>query len=312
MRESIIYHTAASFKPNIFLVDKEPTGLKGEVVTTLEMLRKQGTINVLGLRDIMDDSSALKIEWERKQVQPVLENLYHDIWVYGLKQMGNPVDSLDLPMSITDKITHTGYLHREMPNEHHWVSPVTLDQPFILVTPGGGGDGAEMVDWVISAYETDQSISYPAVIVTCPFMPQINQQEFNERCDILDKIQIITFESHIEFLMEQAIGIVAMGGYNTFCEILSLDKRALIVPRSIPRKEQLIRASRAVALELVSMLDPEQGRDPAIMASALHRLPNQALPSEHAIDGLLDGHNQIAQLTLKHLQSPINRGCKTT
>lgn len=311
MRESIIYHTAASFKPDIFLVDKEPTGLKGEVVSTLKMLRDLGTINVLGLRDIMDDPIALKAEWERKQVQPVLENLYHDIWVYGLKQMGNPIDSLDLPRSISDKISHTGYLHREMPNDNNWISPVTQEQPFILVTPGGGGDGVDMVNWVISAYEVDSTIPHPAVIVTGPFMPQANQQEFHERCENLDKIQIITFDSHIEFLMEQAIGIVAMGGYNTFCEILSLDKPALIIPRSVPRREQIIRASRAVELGLVSMLDPEQGVDPAIMAAALHRLPDQALPSEHAIDGLLDGHNQVARLTFDHLQSPVVKDSQT-
>ena len=33
-----------------------------------------------------------------------------------------------------------------------------------------------------------------------------------------------------------------MGGYNTYCEILSFDKPALIVPRMRPRLEQLIRA----------------------------------------------------------------------
>lgn len=305
MRESIIYHTAASFKPDIFLVDKEPTGLKGEVVSTLKMLRDLGTINVLGLRDIMDDPIALKAEWTRKQVQPVLEHLYHDIWIYGLKQMGNPIDALDLPSTISDKITHTGYLYREMPNDRNWVSPVTQDQPYILVTPGGGGDGIDMVNWVISAYETDPTIPHSAVIVTGPFMPQTNQQAFHERCENLDKVQIITFDPHMEFLMEQAIGIVAMGGYNTFCEILSLDKPALIIPRSVPRREQIIRASRAVELGLVSMLDPEQGVDPAIMAAALHRLPDQTLPSENAIDGLLDGHNQVARLTFNHLQSTV-------
>jgi len=305
MRESIIYHTAASFKPDIFLVDKEPTGLKGEVVSTLKMLRELGTTNVLGLRDIMDDPITLKAEWERKQVQPVLEDLYHDIWVYGLKKMGNPIEFLGLPNSISNKITHTGYLYREMPNELNWISPVTQKQPYILVTPGGGGDGIDMVNWVISAYETDPTIPHPAVIVTGPFMPQVNQQEFHERCQKIDIIQIITFDSHIEFLMQQSIGIVAMGGYNTFCEILSLDKPALIIPRSVPRREQIIRASRAVKLGLVSMLDPEQGDDPAIMAAALHRLPDQVLPSENAIDGLLDGHNKVAQLTLNHLQSSV-------
>ena len=45
-----------------------------------------------------------------------------------------------------------------------------------------------------------------------------------------------------------------MGGYNTFCEILSFDKRALIVPRTRPRLEQYIRAVEAERLGLVSML----------------------------------------------------------
>ena len=61
--------------------------------------------------------------------------------------------------------------------------------------------------------------------------------------------------------MKKASGIVAMGGYNTFCEILTLDKPALIIPRSVPRQEQLIRAERAVKLGLASMLDPAGERD---------------------------------------------------
>ena len=64
----------------------------------------------------------------------------------------------------------------------------------------------------------------------------------------------MSFDTKIEHLMEKADGIVAMGGYNTFCEILSFDKRALIVPRTRPRLEQYIRAVEAERLGLVSML----------------------------------------------------------
>ncbi len=34
--------------------------------------------------------------------------------------------------------------------------------------------------------------------------------------------------------MRRAAGVVAMGGYNTFCEILSFDRPALILPRVRP------------------------------------------------------------------------------
>jgi len=311
MRESIIYHTAASFKPDIFLVDKEPTGLKGEVVSTLQMLHDRGTINVLGLRDVMDEGSVLKAEWERKQVLPVLEQLYDEIWVYGLAQMGNPVEAVGLPASIQDKINYTGYLDRELPSDHNWIAPVSLDEPYILVTVGGGGDGVEIIDWVVSAYETDPGIRHRAVIVTGPFMLAVHQQEFQERCELLDKIEIITFDSHIELLMERASAIVAMGGYNTFCEILSLDVPALIVPRSVPRLEQLIRATRAVELGLATMLNPDGDRDPMEMAAALKHLPDQEPPSAHKIDGLLDGHERIGELIRRRLEEPYIEGSRT-
>ena len=304
MRESIIYHTAATFRPDIFLVDKEPTGLQGEVVSTLEMLQQQGTVNILGLRDVMDEPSMLKSEWERKQVEPVLQNLYHDIWVYGLRQMGSPVDGLDLPASITHKLSFTGYLDREIPKENNWVAPISLDEPFILVTAGGGGDGVEMVDWVISAYESDRQLPCRAIIVTGPFMPPTEQQQFHDRCEALDDVEILTFDSYIELLMQKAEGIVAMGGYNTFCEILTLDKPALIVPRSVPRQEQLIRAERAVKMGLASMLDPAGGRDPGQMAAALRALPHQPKPSTRQIPGLLAGHDIIAEIVREYLEPP--------
>jgi len=306
IRESIIYHTAANFKPDVFLVDKEPAGLRGEVTSTLKMLREGGTINILGLRDVMDEASALKAEWERKNVKPVLEDLYHDIWVYGLREMGNPVESIGLSDSVKQKISYTGYLERELPSDRNWVAPVNLDDPYILVTPGGGGDGYEMVDWVIRAYETDPDITNRAIIVTGPFMQPVQQQEFHDRCETLDNIEVITFDTHIELLMEQAVGIVAMGGYNTFCEILSLDKPALIVPRSVPRLEQTIRASRALALGLVSTLDPDKGRDPAKMVAALNQLPDQQPPSANAIPGMLDGHKNVAELVRQRLETPMS------
>ena len=302
MRETIIYHTAISFKPNIFLVDKEPTGLQGEVLSTLKMLKQQGCINVLGLRDVMDEIGQLKLEWARKKVPPVLDSLYHDIWVYGLKEMGSPIDGMDLPASTLDKIAYTGYLGREIPSDRNWVAPLDLDEPFILITAGGGGDGVEMIDLVIQAYESDADLPYRGIKVTGPFMPPNNQQDFHDRCDVLSNVEIMTFDSHIELLMEKAIAIVAMGGYNTFCEILTLDKPALIVPRSVPRQEQLIRAERALKLGLVSMLDPAREGDVEHMISAIQSLPEQASPSLSSISGLLGGHTNIAEMVRDYLE----------
>ena len=86
LRGSIIQHTADVFDPDIFIVDKEPLGLRGEVGPTLAMLKDRGTPLILGLRDVMDEPELLVPEWERKNVLPALEELYDEMWVYGLPQ----------------------------------------------------------------------------------------------------------------------------------------------------------------------------------------------------------------------------------
>jgi predicted glycosyltransferase len=58
MRTRIIRDTADIFRPDLFIVDKEPTGLRGEVVPALHLLKERGTPLVLGLRDVMDDPTA--------------------------------------------------------------------------------------------------------------------------------------------------------------------------------------------------------------------------------------------------------------
>ncbi len=108
MRASIIQHTADVFDPDIFLVDKEPLGLRGEVGDTLTMLKNRGTPLVLGLRDVMDEPALLAPEWERKNVLPALRDLYDEIWVYGLPQICNPLEDISLPPSVLRKTVYTG------------------------------------------------------------------------------------------------------------------------------------------------------------------------------------------------------------
>ena len=297
MRASIIRHTAEMFDPDLFIVDKEPVGLRGEVLETLEMLKARGTRLVLGLRDVMDEPRLLMPEWERKNVLPALRDMYDEIWVYGLPQICNPLEGIALPLGVRQKMTYTGYLHREVPTGGAPPRlPEITKKPYLLVTTGGGGDGEALVEWVLRAYEHDPLLPYPALLVLGPFMQPERQAEFMDRAARLKRVDVITFHSHLEALVARAAGVVAMGGYNTFCEVLSMDKRALIVPRTEPRLEQYIRISRAAKLGLISMLADDGRYDPTVMAAALRRLPSQNRPSEIVVPGLLEGLDNVARL----------------
>jgi predicted glycosyltransferase len=122
------------------------------------------------------------------------------------------------------------------------------------------------------------------------------QEKFMVRAEKLKRVDIITFHNNMETLIARAAGVVAMGGYNTFCEVLSLNKRTLIVPRTAPRMEQYIRASRAAKLGLIGMLSEDEHLDPAAMAAALRNLPRQKLPSEIVVPGLLEGLSNVSRL----------------
>jgi predicted glycosyltransferase len=235
--------------------------------------------------------------------------LYDEIWVYGLHEVCDPLADIVVPRSVRRKMVYTGYLRRNVPrNPNAKKAPPPFDSPYLLVTAGGGGDGEALIDWVLRAYEGDLGIPFPALIVFGPFMRPESQAGFAARAERLANVRTLTFDSRIETLMAKAAGVVAMGGYNTFCEILSFDKPAILVPRTRPRLEQFIRAQRAQELGLVRMLAADGPRQPRVMASALRALPQQARPSETVLPGLLDGLVNVDRLAGQLMRGPALAG----
>ena len=297
MRSSIIEHTAEFFEPDVFIVDKEPLGLRGEIEPTLKLLQKQGCRLVLGVRDILDEPLRVRAEWIRKGAVAALEEYYDDLWVYGLPEIYNPLQGLQLTQEAKDRMTYLGYLRRRVPSGVNRQRRHAFEEPFVLVTAGGGGDGDVLIDWVLRAYEADPDLPLKAHIVTGPFIKTRVWNSFIRRIAALDKVSIARFDPHLEQLMAQSVGVVCMGGYNTFCEVLSLDKPAVIVPREVPRLEQTLRATRAAELGLARVL-PANGnrREPGLMVEALRGLHDQPSPSQNAVPGMLDGLSRMGDI----------------
>lgn len=59
--------TAQTFQPHLFIVDKEPLGLKKEVLPTLQWLRRclPNTRTILGLQGIMDEAEIVRSDWKK-------------------------------------------------------------------------------------------------------------------------------------------------------------------------------------------------------------------------------------------------------
>ena len=304
LRVGLIKSTLQQYQPDLLIVDKEPTGFRGELLSSLSMLSRLGkTRIVLGLRDVLDEPKVLAAEWKRKGAVEAVEKFYHETWVYGVKSIYDPTLGLPLSDASRHRMFWTGYLRRKI------IDPVSVpNQPFVLITPGGGGDGQAMVDLVLRAYELDRTLTPNALLVYGPFLSGDARNSFEKRVAALNgRVSTTGFESQIESLFSEAKGVVSMGGYNTFCEVLSFDKRAIIVPRTKPRLEQWIRANRAEEIGLVRNLDEfRDGLTPQSMIAAIRGLPSQRCPSEAGADGLLDGLNVVIERAQRLMSTSIS------
>lgn len=251
IRTNIILATAQTFKPNLFIVDKEPLGLKKEVLPTLKWFKEEHptTKTVLGLRDILDESSVIQKDWQDKNVYSYLEELYSEIWVYGNKEIYDPIEMYNIPASIHDRVIFTGYIPRKSLCKKKKRSirkryRVMDEDKFVLVTTGGGGDGFEVIDHFLDMHDYyPTSLPFKSMIITGPFMPKRIREDIKKRAQKFG-IKTVPFHPRMEELMIAADLVISMGGYNTICEILTQQTPALIIPRESPRQEQLIRAKR--------------------------------------------------------------------
>jgi predicted glycosyltransferase len=249
IRKNIITATAKTFQPQLFIVDKEPLGLRKEVLPTLKWLQRSrpDTRAILGLRDIMDDADTVKKDWREKGVYEILQNLYAEIWVYGNREFYNPIEEYDIAESISKKIYFTGYIPRKTPGpeaarnirKELGVGP---DEKLVVVTTGGGGDGYVVMRTYVSMLESaEKPLPFKSVLITGPFMPKNKRRKIFKRAR-KQGVRGYHFYRQMEKIFAAADLAVCMGGYNSLCEILSQGTPSLVIPRETPRKEQLIRA----------------------------------------------------------------------
>jgi predicted glycosyltransferase len=263
LRSQVIRTTIETFAPDVLIIDNVPRGAMKELDSTLEYLRKRRqTYCILGLRDILDEPSVVRRDWQRSHNEQVIQKYYDAVWVYGDPTVYNASEAYHFAPETKAKLHYLGYLDQtarlKYSDEASKQAIQALNLPskrLILCLVGGGQDGAQLAE--VFAHTKFPADAY-GLILTGPFMPQRVRQrlqaETNKRADLF----ILEYFPEPTLLLERADRVIAMGGYNTTCEILSFQKQALIVPRIKPRQEQLIRAERLQAMGLLDVLHPDR------------------------------------------------------
>ncbi|RJP17135.1 MAG: glycosyltransferase [Candidatus Abyssobacteria bacterium SURF_5] len=263
LRANTIRSVLDLFSPDVFVIDKHPTGILGELEKTLELLReKGGTRCVLGLRDVLDHPSAVWKEWHRLGTDAVVSSFFDEVWVYSDPTIYDPISECRICQDINVPIRYTGYLGRKHELDAHTKGLNGLNKPpgvpagrFVLCMVGGGQDGFKVAEAFANAELPDDT---HAVLVTGPFMSADKKRKLGRASENNRRLTVFEFYKWPELLLQAAWKVVSMGGYNTVIEMLSLRKNGLIVPRVKPRSEQLIRAERLQKLGLLDMVHPDK------------------------------------------------------
>ncbi|MGD9360364.1 MAG: glycosyltransferase [Desulfobacterales bacterium] len=281
IRKNIITATAKAFQPHLFIVDKEPLGLKKEVLPTLRWLRRcrPDTRSILGLRDIMDDAATVKKDWQRKRVYEHLEMLYSEIWIYGNREFYDPIAEYDISESVSQKMHFTGYIPRKVPSKEAVRSVkkelgLKNSEKLVVVTTGGGGDGFRVMDTYLAMLESfSQPHPFKSVLITGPFMPKHSRRDVFKRARRMG-VRTYHFYRQMEKIFAAADVVVSMGGYNTLCEILGQGTISLVIPRETPRQEQIIRARSFHRQDLVEYIPWADYAPDILRDKILHLLEN--------------------------------------
>lgn len=272
LRSQTIDAALKNFAPDLFIVDNVPQGALEELTPVLERLGQDGrTRCVLGLRDILDEPDTVRQQWHKLDNSQAVRSYYDAVWIYGDRNIYDAVKEYAFAPDIAAKVSFTGYLDqrdRLTIESHGFGLPNRMTnaldrQDFTLCMIGGGQDGAAIARIFARSTMPNGELG---VLVTGPFLPAAEKYRLKAENANNPQLRILDFDPEPIGLMHQARRVIAMGGYNTVMEILSLGKRALIVPRRRPRLEQTIRAQRFQALGLLDYIDFDELTAPSMSA----------------------------------------------
>ncbi|OLB54815.1 MAG: hypothetical protein AUI13_11065 [Gemmatimonadetes bacterium 13_2_20CM_2_69_23] len=303
LRAHVIRSAIKTFVPDVLVVDCLPVGVAGELTRTLARLRKGGNTRcVLGLRDVLQDAETVRRDWSERAHMDAIRDYYDAIWVYGDPAVYDPVREYDLPDYAAAKVRYTGYLDQRPRLEfaEAQTAAVLASLPpgrVALCVVGGGHDGGALAEAFVAA---DFPPDTTAVMVTGPLMPWETRQRLHRAAQRRTRFELLEFVPDPVPLIERADRVIAMGGYNTVCEVLSFEKPALIVPR-VTEPEQGIRARRMQELGLLDVLHPDE-LSPQALTEWLARDPAPPPPPRGRVD--LGGLTRIPGLLAELLGVP--------
>jgi predicted glycosyltransferase len=262
LRSALLETTVKSFRPDVALVDKHPFGANGEFSAALAALKQSGGRAALGLRDILDERTAVLTEWTADNVNEGITTFYDRVLVYGEQSVFDPVAEYQFSQAVAERTSFCGYVVRQEDlngSLARSAPPMRLraqarGRPIVVATTGGGEDGFFLLETFIRAAA---GAAWQGVVIAGPMTPE---HEFKTLRAMAAEsgVPFHSFVPNLPALFYETDALVSMGGYNTLVEAVATGVPIVCVPRVAPRREQQLRAQTFERLGLLRALRPDQ------------------------------------------------------
>lgn len=312
LRANLIEAAVADFRPDLLLVDKKPYGVKNELRPALECMSwlLPQSKKALVLRDILDSPESTIATWEKCQYHKAIASFYDLVLVVGSPEVFDLPQEYCFPEAVSRKVRFCGYIHRPVPPQErhgHNPEPTSSMRKRVLVTSGGGEDGYHLLaTYLKGLQELSDSPNVDSLLVCGPEMPESHRAALHKMAGQSPNVHIREFTDDMLGAMQAADVVVSMGGYNTMCEVVSLQKKAIVVPRVRPVAEQWIRAERLARLGMVRAIHPDVLTPHGLMRAVTEMItaPEHAARCGTKLD--FDALPRIAQYTATLLHGEMD------
>ena len=128
-------------------------------------------------------------------------------------------------------------------------------------------------------------------------MPNARRENLLARFGNLPDVKFLDFEPDLTKHYAEADAVVSMAGYNTVCELLSHNKCAVLVPRSEPVREQLMRARLLANHGFFQTIEPHELNAETMKNKIIASLKTTSIKKHLMdLDGLPRINNRVREL----------------
>ncbi len=258
MRENLIATFVRDFRPHALIVDYHPQGNDGELIPALT--HSPETQKVLGLRGILGAPEETNDQFFSPRMAAFIRAYYAAIHVYVDERVFRLEDYYDVPASLVEMLRYTGYVTRPTAaTKGEARAQLNLEpQARVVVASFGGGQGTEEL-WqaVLQALERISQTFDLAYFAAGSYLEAGAYNRLQNMVTQHPNWQCTRLLDPLPVWMKASDFFIGSGGYNSLSETLTTGANALIIPRQLNEREQMLHATSLANLQALRVLDLE-------------------------------------------------------